>query len=242
MWTESSTSTSNNMPFPFLAAASAGSSLLGGLLQSNSSKKQHKRNVELWRENNAYNHPSAQMARLREAGLNPNLVYGSGVSGVTGQSSSPADTAPVEQNIGNPIGAYQQMKTTELQNDNLRQSNTLMAMDGINKTIDARIKQQQHLKNSVEISNMDELFKLQTDALRTDIRKKEGESYLNAIEGDILARIGDAKVDRYLTDLKNAKALGNLREVELRIKQEMEKFTSSNQAISLIAKLAQMIK
>ena len=31
-----------------------------------------------WRMQNEYNHPSAQMARLREAGLNPNLVYGKG--------------------------------------------------------------------------------------------------------------------------------------------------------------------
>lgn len=28
-----------------------------------------------WNRNNAYNHPAAQMSRLREAGLNPNLLY-----------------------------------------------------------------------------------------------------------------------------------------------------------------------
>lgn len=33
------------------------------------------RNLEMWRLNNAYNSPSAQMARYKEAGLNPNFVY-----------------------------------------------------------------------------------------------------------------------------------------------------------------------
>lgn len=39
------------------------------------------RSVEMWNLQNAYNSPSAQMSRLRQAGLNPNLVYGSGVTG-----------------------------------------------------------------------------------------------------------------------------------------------------------------
>ena len=30
--------------------------------------------------NNAYNDPSAQMERLKQAGLNPNLVYGGGAT------------------------------------------------------------------------------------------------------------------------------------------------------------------
>lgn len=49
-------------------------------------------NVALWRMNNAYNTPAMQMKRLEEAGLNPNLVYGSGsVAGNTSsQPSAPA--------------------------------------------------------------------------------------------------------------------------------------------------------
>lgn len=33
-------------------------------------------NFELWKANNEYNSPSAQMARYQDAGLNPNLIYG----------------------------------------------------------------------------------------------------------------------------------------------------------------------
>lgn len=37
---------------------------------------------------NAYNHPAAQMARLKEAGLNPNLVYGNGAVATGGNISA----------------------------------------------------------------------------------------------------------------------------------------------------------
>lgn len=43
------------------------------------------RNLDMWMRNNKYNSPAEQMRRLNEAGLNPNLAYGSGnVGGNTG--------------------------------------------------------------------------------------------------------------------------------------------------------------
>lgn len=46
--------------------------------------------LEDWNRNNAYNHPSQQMQRFTEAGLNPHLVYGSG--GATVSSQQPRGT------------------------------------------------------------------------------------------------------------------------------------------------------
>ena len=36
------------------------------------------KNLEMWNLQNEYNSPSAQMERFKEAGLNPNLIYGPG--------------------------------------------------------------------------------------------------------------------------------------------------------------------
>lgn len=52
-------------------------------------KYQADRNLELWNLNNEYNSPVKQMERYREAGLNPNLIYGSG-SASAGNASAPA--------------------------------------------------------------------------------------------------------------------------------------------------------
>lgn len=69
----------------------AGASLLGNLFNLGGNKRNNQRqsdfNTEMynrqradaladWERNNAYNSPSQQMQRFKEAGLNPNLIYG----------------------------------------------------------------------------------------------------------------------------------------------------------------------
>ncbi|AXH76522.1 MAG: DNA pilot protein [Microviridae sp.] len=49
---------------------------------------QQQYNKELWDYQNAYNTPQAQMERLKAAGLNPRLVYGSG-------ASAPGNAGPI---------------------------------------------------------------------------------------------------------------------------------------------------
>lgn len=57
------------------------------------------RNVEMWNKQNEYNAPSAQMERLRAAGLNPNLVYGSGSVAGNSSGSAPSYQAPRVQPV-----------------------------------------------------------------------------------------------------------------------------------------------
>lgn len=53
---------------------------------------QHQWDIDMWNMQNAYNSPSAQMQRFRQAGLNPSLMYGSG-TGIMNESA-PAAVAP----------------------------------------------------------------------------------------------------------------------------------------------------
>ena len=87
------------MPIPLVPLAIAGTGLLQSAanISSNRSsqnanmrlaKYQYAKDVEMWNANNAYNTPKAQMDRLMDAGLNPNMVYGSGtVAGNTSGST-----------------------------------------------------------------------------------------------------------------------------------------------------------
>lgn len=67
---------------PALGWASLGanfvSSISSDILNYQLAKKQNQWNIEQWNRENAYNLPSAQVQRLRDAGLNPGLIYGSG--------------------------------------------------------------------------------------------------------------------------------------------------------------------
>ena len=75
-------------------------------------------NMKNWYRQMEYNAPIAQLARLREAGLNPNLIYGSG--GVQNTISG----APKMESPGSApfdLMAYQQVKNGETQNELLQQ-------------------------------------------------------------------------------------------------------------------------
>lgn len=80
------------MPFPTGAAITAGAGLLGSAFGIGSGRRQYRRNKKLMKYEhslnkkmfdyqNAYNTPSMQMQRLKDAGLNPALMYGQGTTG-----------------------------------------------------------------------------------------------------------------------------------------------------------------
>lgn len=83
-----------------------GGSVSGGLFSANQARKnrafqermynkQVEDNIKFWNMQNEYNLPSAQLERLRDAGLNPLLMYGEGgLSGNIAQSAIQSGTAP----------------------------------------------------------------------------------------------------------------------------------------------------
>lgn len=84
-----------------------------------------------WRMQADYNSPAAQMQRLREAGLNPNLVYGNGADAT--MSAPPRSSSPQSWNPEAPqldatsaIQAYQQTQFQQQQMNNMETQRTVM--------------------------------------------------------------------------------------------------------------------
>lgn len=168
------------------AAIQGGSGLLGGLInilgRKNAVKWQLKhdkamadyqfnKNVAMWNMENKYNSPSAQMSRLKAAGLNPNMIYGSGSSAATGQAHELPQYSTIRSgnpfpdiSLPNVMGAYYDMKVKAATADNIAANTANKRMEtGMNflksqlmgwkikssslnntwqsKTLDARIKQ-----------------------------------------------------------------------------------------------------
>lgn len=78
------------------AAVSGGLGLIGSALNYAYNKKlasqQNQYNIDMWKMQADYNSPQAQMQRFKDAGLNPNLIYGQGSSG--NMSSAPEMVTP----------------------------------------------------------------------------------------------------------------------------------------------------
>lgn len=91
---------------------------------------------QLMDKQNEYNKPINQMARLREAGLNPNLVYDNGNAIIASAGgSAQADTANVTPSSGslNLLQKMQVAKSMEQQDANIRET------DARTDAIDANI-------------------------------------------------------------------------------------------------------
>jgi hypothetical protein len=90
--------------------------------------------LEDWYRTNEYNSPEAQMRRLQQAGLNPNLIYGQGAvannSTSIRSSQAPSYTPqPLRvdlSSIGEAINMYNDIKTRTLQNSNLQKQGELL--------------------------------------------------------------------------------------------------------------------
>jgi len=190
------------MPAPLAAPIiAAGAGLLGnafGTIFGNRGRKREANrarahDINMWDRTNAYNHPSQQMARLRAAGLNPNLVYG----GSSGQTAGTANSLPGAkaadiQNIqpGNEMMQYVNLKNTEAQTDNLKTQNGVLTADKLLKTAQAdtelskqtdlsasaeykKSQIQKTLKDLLQIQSQTEKVQAETGNIKTEGRYKK---------------------------------------------------------------------
>ena len=167
---------------------------------------QFNRNVEMWNMQNAYNSPSAQIQRLKAAGLNPQLAYGSG-SNAGNATSSPSFEAPhMEAYQGNARDMAQIMNLMPL-----AQLNQLTAQT---RLIDAQTEKEKQLANEAETRtegmSYDNVYKKEKAALAGSLVSLE---YLykqneNALQG-LNMRLVEKQADNQAADtaLKNIKAL-----------------------------------
>ena len=172
------------------AGATIGSSLIGaGATQGQNiaSQKwqrymydlQREHRIEEWNMQNAYNHPSAQMARFKEAGLNPFLIYGQQNEGATLQPTkvgNPQFNTPDFTGIPKGIAAYYDIQMRQAQVDNLRDRNTVLKEEAALKNA-----QRLNILSGTERLDFDlgldkTTYDISLDARREKLRKLKVES------------------------------------------------------------------
>lgn len=132
-----------------------------GLISGRSSKKQRQWAESMWNKQNAYNTPTMQMKRLRDAGLNPALMYG---KGTTGNAEKPL---PYQQMKTPSIGAnMNQAMVAGTQIDLVRSQKALNEANAFAKTIEA------YLKGGGSKERATAMFEKQMDNLQQDTNLK----------------------------------------------------------------------
>lgn len=176
------------------------------------------RDLEMWKRNNLYNSPQEQMARLKAAGLNPNLVYGSG--SVVGNTSGqiPKYQRPEMRRVdvpgftfGNLIPMMQGIAKTTQQINNLKANTealgTKKVLDNTAAALNIAREADTREKTGYNISIRD----YQTDALKQS-NKKLGQQITNlALQKELMDIDKDVKKERktqaeYQTDVEKLKS------------------------------------
>ena len=220
------------MPLPLAAALPAigkvAATILPTAMTAITNSQNRRRALEDWNRQNAYNHPSQQMQRLKEAGLNPNLVYGGGATTTAQPVKTPEAQVPnIDlQKVPEAIGAYQSVKNQQLEYSRIQkamelqdaqkkniEANTLSTLTGVDaKKLDILGK---------EIMNqfLPDYYDQRNRALQTgtDIKISQNEMeklmFPNKID-KVLAEIGNIKARTEMIPTQKQQLLENIKSLQ----------------------------
>lgn len=154
-------------------------------------QQQKQDNIDFWNMTNAYNSPEQQMIRLKQAGLNPHLVYGKGADttasvlstqGADGSKANPSrgNAAQVDYNgLGSAISQYYDVQQGQLQTDNLHLQNQLLQKDLSMKDLNIAGKGISNASNQFQYNQAQKLADLTYENLRLRNEETSLNMYLN---------------------------------------------------------------
>jgi len=197
------------------------------LIQNNAQKKAQNRefanNTKMWHLANQYNSPEMQMQRLKDAGLNPNLVYGSG--SVTGNTSTqtPKYQAPQIHRLDtenfNPmqmLGQYQDLKQRTAQADLTKNQAEMAHKENLYKDLNL----------AAALNNMQQTGRIK----RNDALLKE---WLLGSPMSSQAK-NSPYMSKYMANVKSAEQMNKIRQFELNFMDQFGAKSGVNSALQLM--------
>lgn len=209
----------------------------GAVVQGIQNRQNYKRSIKMyqmqrqdaladWNMQNQYNSPEQQMRRLREAGLNPNLVYGNGADAQSQGMPRQTNIAPAEidlSQIGNSVNNYmnvaqaqQDMVFKQQQTDNLKAQNTLLTQQQVinqNNIIKQQIENEikgatkEDVIKSFNLKNAATTQKTSKDFFQTHLLAKNVENYDQNLASQLSVR--DAVTQNLKNQVENRNLITN---------------------------------
>lgn len=173
---------------------------------------QYSKELEMWNRQNQYNSPQMQMQRFRDAGLNPNLIYGQGTPGNATQmpkyqapqldkSSIPLMTPEM---IGGMLNTFMDVKVKNAQVNNLNNTSLLNSL----RALDQEAKNWFNFRGITNWTGG--FYKYSKD----DLGKYDSEYKIAKYQKDVLQATIDAQVKRIMADSTSAGYESELKKFE----------------------------
>lgn len=163
------------------ATAGIGGNILANRYAKKQLASQNAYNREMWELDNEYNSPANQMARLREAGLNPHLVYGNGTVANTSRGplrsddylKVPSPTGDLGSLTANSIATYQDVRMREAQTDNIKAQTDNINARTLTEGMRTGLTELQGKKTYEETRQLEGLWNFNVQAKEAEARKAE---------------------------------------------------------------------
>lgn len=189
--------------------------------------KQRKWALEDWDRQNAYNSPAQQMQRLKEAGLNPHLIYG---SGNPTQNAAPIDSTPVQSwnpqsvnwgdMLASPVNAYLETQS-KVADQKLINAQTLKTLSEVN-TKNFDLSQKEKLASTQE-----QILKLVAQGKAMDIQFTSDENARRAATTASNLNEASQRIAKSLSDIELQEMMKRKGNEEIKSIEQMRKKVSS---------------
>lgn len=214
---------------PLIGAALIGgaSNIVGNIGAGARQKAADKRNVKFWKMQNEYNKPSAQMERLKAAGLNPNMIYGTSPTAALGNADGIAPSKPADfQNPIEDISRYQNFAKQNVQTDNLRVQKELL-MDKITlQNVEIGIRGMEAGLTGLELDKAKELYTTNVQFRQEMLKGLQQETTGKSLDNKLKDQTLKPKITKVLNEAKLAieslegqKLTNELRKLEIELKR-----------------------
>jgi len=202
------------------AATSTIGGVISDLIYSDSTKKREKRarkyNLEQWHRQNKYNHPTEQMARLTEAGLNPNLIYGSSPGSAVGNAGAVSPGKAPDVRADNPIPNYFDTRVKQAQTQNLKSQSSLNLARSIESVNNSNLtKAQENRLNKLLAGDLE----MQTQ----DVKLKSQQAYQSMLQSKAMGNQQKGLIARYAAETEKSFADKDI----AKYKSDIEKLSST---------------
>lgn len=157
-------------------------------IQQSEARRAEQVDLERWHLQNQYNSPTAQMSRLRQAGLNPNLIYGRGATQTAGAVGAAREASGDQAQTEAGQSLYNNIATAA-QIDNLRKQNDVMQQESLLKSANAAESASRTAKNRFDLGLAEDLRKTSLEAAELNVQN---------IEQDIIGK----RISNYTNDTK----------------------------------------
>jgi len=201
-----------------MAAASLASSGINAAASRSNAKHQMEMQSELIRQQNEYNTPANQMARFKEAGLNPYLAYSQGNAGNQSQIADYQSDAfhtdvgsALSQGVG-MLSQFQDMKVKQAQVDNLEAQSENVRQETSNAQLDAIMKGYNNKIRNFDLFVKSQTYPYEIEQQYRDLIHRVNENENSLLEGQLMRYQKDYL---YPAQLSNTRAETALRQFNL---------------------------